>query len=71
VQAFLAQLRQDGVRVAIDDYGTGYASLSYLRQPVVDLVKIDRSFLATLADQRSRILLRTVVTLCRELVVLC
>ena len=37
--AFLAGLRRDGTRVAIDDYGTGYASLSYLRQPGIDIIK--------------------------------
>jgi diguanylate cyclase (GGDEF)-like protein len=65
--AFLAQLRHDGARVAIDDYGTGYASLSYLRQPAIDIVKIDKSFLTTLDDQRSRTMLRAVVALCNEL----
>ena len=43
----LADLRTLGVRVAIDDYGTGYASLSYLRQPVIDIVKLDRRFLGS------------------------
>jgi diguanylate cyclase (GGDEF)-like protein len=65
--SFLAELRHYGVRVAIDDYGTGYASLSYLRQPAIDIVKIDKSFLTTLHDQRSRDLLEAVVGLCHKL----
>ena len=35
----LKVLRDQGVRVAIDDYGTGYASMSYLRRPIIDIVK--------------------------------
>lgn len=65
--AFLADLRRDGVRVAIDDYGTGYASLSYLRQPGIDIVKIDQSFLTDVTSPRSRILLRAVTSLCAQL----
>ncbi len=40
----LESLRKDGVRIAVDDFGTGYASLAYVRQFPMDTLKIDRQF---------------------------
>ena len=57
VIALLSEIRSMGVRLAVDDFGTGYSSLSYLKQFPVDVLKIDRTFIAGLPDDRDDVAL--------------
>ena len=50
VQRAVEALRANGLRVALDDFGTGYASLTHLLTMPVDIVKIDKSFIARLRE---------------------
>ena len=65
---FIEELKKLGVRIALDDFGTGYSSLSYLHTLPLDKVKIDRSFLVDVTqNKRSLELLKGVVNLSRPL----
>lgn len=56
----IREIRAAGLEVSIDDYGTGFSSLSYLRDLPVQELKIDRSFVAGLVDNpRNEMIIRT------------
>jgi diguanylate cyclase (GGDEF)-like protein len=64
----LHALRERGVRVSIDDFGTGYTSLSFLKRFPVDMLKIDRTFIADVASGGfDDAVVRAVTTLARGL----
>jgi EAL domain-containing protein (putative c-di-GMP-specific phosphodiesterase class I) len=64
----LNDLKSLGVTLALDDFGTGYSSLSYLKQFPVDVVKIDRTFVADLdGDPTSRLIVGAIVGLAHGL----
>jgi diguanylate cyclase (GGDEF)-like protein len=64
----LGLLRQLGVRIAVDDYGTGYSSLAYLREFPVDELKLDKSFVVNLdEDPLSAAIVRSTIDLAHSL----
>jgi predicted signal transduction protein with EAL and GGDEF domain len=64
----LAQLRDLGVTLALDDFGTGYSSLSYLKSFPINMLKIDRSFVAEmLTDHTTASIIEAIISMTRIL----
>ena len=67
-RSVLHDIRAHGVQVSIDDYGTGFSSLAYLRDLPVDELKIDRTFIAALlTDSRSQMIVASTLQLAAAL----
>jgi diguanylate cyclase (GGDEF)-like protein len=65
--AILAALRDLGAKICMDDFGTGFSSLSYLQRFPIDRFKIDRSFVSDLGPDRPEALVRAMIAIGREL----
>lgn len=64
----LASLRRAGLSIAVDDFGTGYASLAYLTALPLDMLKIDRGLITEITTgERDRIVVQAIVRLAHEL----
>jgi EAL domain-containing protein (putative c-di-GMP-specific phosphodiesterase class I) len=64
----LARLRDAGICIAVDDFGTGYASLAYLISLPLDMLKIDRGLITHIVGgERDRIVVKAMIQLAREL----
>ncbi len=68
ISAMLEKIRELDVQVALDDFGTGYSSLNYLHQFPLDIIKIDRSFIAKMAiDNEQYEILKMIAMLAKSL----
>jgi EAL domain-containing protein (putative c-di-GMP-specific phosphodiesterase class I) len=67
-KSLVLSLKNQGVRLALDDFGTGFSSLSHLRLLPLDVIKIDRSFVASVhVDRQSAAIVKAVTTLAQAL----
>lgn len=67
VAADLSELHDLGVALAVDDFGTGYASLDYLRRFTFNEIKIDRSFVSGIQDRTNTAVTSSIIALARSL----
>ena len=64
----LREIKELGISISIDDFGTGYSSLSYLKELPIDSLKIDRSFIIDLPENKDSIsIVRTIIALAKNL----
>ncbi|SFE23456.1 bifunctional diguanylate cyclase/phosphodiesterase [Nitrosomonas sp. Nm166] len=68
VQEYLLEFRNSGIEVSIDDFGTGFSSLSYLKKFDIDYLKIDHSFISQLIDSETdRTLVEAIIVMAHKL----
>jgi diguanylate cyclase (GGDEF)-like protein/PAS domain S-box-containing protein len=66
--AIMSMLQSMGVRLSVDDFGTGFSSLTHLRQLPIDEIKIDKSFVSGMTESEAdAAIVRTVIDLARNL----
>ena len=64
----LAMLKLRGFKISLDDFGSGYSNINYLRKIPMDIIKLDRSIVSRVAhDKASRIIVSNVITLLKQL----
>lgn len=66
-KSVLTQISNSGIRISLDDYGTGYAGMAYLKTFPVSTLKIDRLFIRDIAEANTQILLQALVNLTKHL----
>ncbi len=64
----LRKLKEYGIKISLDDFGTGYSSLSYLKGLPIDTLKIDKSFIDTVTEDKStQVITESIVSMVKKL----
>jgi len=64
----LVQLKELGIKISLDDFGTGFSSLNYLRQLPINTLKIDKSFLSEISEvSKDRVIIGSIISLAHKL----
>lgn len=67
-QEVISSLKSTGLSISLDDFGTGFSSLTQLHQMPLDKIKIDRSFVTEIEDNRSSSkIVKSLITMCRDM----
>lgn len=66
---FIRRVRAEGISVSIDDFGTGYSTLNMLKDLEVDVIKLDKSFLSNLEQERKadQVVIKNIISMIQEL----
>jgi EAL domain-containing protein (putative c-di-GMP-specific phosphodiesterase class I) len=68
VSAFLNEIKRQGISISVDDFGTGYCSLSYLKLLPIDTLKIDRTFIHEIdTNEDDRAIVAAIIALAKQL----
>jgi len=64
----IEEIRDLGIKISLDDFGTGFSSLSYLKQLPINILKIDKSFIKELnINEREKVILKSIISLVQKL----
>ncbi|MDO6353955.1 MULTISPECIES: EAL domain-containing protein [Caloramator] len=67
VAEILNKLKELGVKIAIDDFGTGYSSLNYIARLPIDILKIDRSLINNIKDEKNIEIIKAIISMANSL----
>lgn len=68
ISRVFSDLKKIGIKLSIDDFGTGMSSLAYIKNIGVDTIKIDRSFVTNIdKDKKDQIIISNIISLCHDL----
>lgn len=59
----IKKIKDFGIKISLDDFGTGYSSLNYLKRLPIDIIKIDKSFIDTIDNEKDRIVLENIINI--------